>query len=187
MLDLLPDSSDDCAGTEEAPPAAPALVLEGGDPTASGSSAAAPIAVGPGDAGVPTESGAGHSGPRGAADCVVRFHGLGKIAYYARYSRFEATCEQHGCRLSKSPDASLAGRLAKGRPLGFMSLWLRRQDWFASKEEHLNVFSFAMLASMVDERVEAREFLRSLPEGPRMCEAERPRRHGEPIETADIP
>ena len=61
----------------------------------------------------------GQSDPRGVADIVVRMCGVGKISYYQRYSRYEATCEQHGCRLTigSRPSVSSGSPHGKGRPL----------------------------------------------------------------------
>ena len=100
----------------------------------------------------------GNAAARGQADVVVYLHGFGKISYYSRYRRYEAVCTLHGCRLTKSSDESGVGRAAKGRPLGFMALWLQQQASFTCKEEHHNVFAFAMLSTMMDERRAARIF-----------------------------
>jgi hypothetical protein len=117
----------------------------------------------------------------------VHLHGFGKISYYRRYRRYEAVCTLHGCRLTKSSDASAVGRPSKGRPLGFMALWLQKQAEFNAKEEHRNPFAFAMLATMMDERRAARAFLKSLPDGEELCGTERPKRLYETSEPEDMP
>ena len=68
-----------------------------------------------------------------------------------------------------------------------MVLWLKSQHMFASKEEHHNLFAFAMLAAMVPQRIEARAFLQTLPAGGQLLATERPPCPAEPDETDEIP
>ena len=105
--------------------------------------------------------------PRGGADVTVRLHGYGTISYYRRYDRFQGTCECHeGCKLSRSSHVAFqALRPARGRPVGFLTLWLLRCHQFTSKEEHHNGFAFALLASSMDERVDARAMIATVPRG----------------------
>ena len=105
--------------------------------------------------------------PRGPADVTVRLHGYGTITYYRRYDRFQATCECHeGCKLSRSSQVAFQPlRPARGRPVGFLALWLLRGRQFTSKDEHHNGFAFALLASAMEERVDARAMIATVPQG----------------------
>ena len=125
VYDLFADSSDgyDDSGCDDAAVAVASggdALPSGGAASSSGSAAAPPVPP------PPPVFGPGNAAARGQADVVVHLHGFGKISYYRRYRRYEAVCTLHGCRLTKSSDASAVGRPSKGRPLGFMALWLKK-------------------------------------------------------------
>ena len=128
--------------------------------------------------------------PRGVADVVVHMHGLGKISYYARYDRFEAKCDKHpACRLTRGPRPTRIDPLrpSRGRPVGFMALWLLQQVDYDEKEEHHNPFTLALLECCMEERRAARRHVQNLPNGPELCRCERAQRPGEPEEGRGLP
>jgi hypothetical protein len=125
----------------------------------------------------------------GKADAFFDFPPWGKISYYDRYSRFEATCHEahsghQACRLSKLsyPGANPA----QGRPVGLLAAWLKLSDvGVSSRYEHLNPFTMALATQEV--RLEARECVAGMPGGPELLSFERACRDGEPQEPEGLP
>lgn len=120
-------------------------------------------------------------GPRDQADaCLVMDSGT--IRFYRKHGRFQATCSRHPqCRLTRylGQETPANTRKGKGRPLGLMAAWL--QDTAPIDEiEHkspLNVMAISRMARMA-----ARDHLKTLEQGRRLLEFERPCGEGCPEE-----
>ena len=120
--------------------------------------------------------------PRGVAEVVVIFeHNLGKIAFYARSNKFEATCHREGhiaCRLTRScTGGEPPAKGGAGRPLGLLAAWLLFDAALASKEEHAN--PYVVLGCSKTVRQFARRKLRLLPNGAALETKERRKRDDE--------
>jgi hypothetical protein len=118
--------------------------------------------------------------------------GVGKLAFYSYASgrqEFYAICrkESHNCDGQKCrrvrSSAASAIRPYQGRPLGFLTCWLRNADLFESSEEHRDGNAWC---PDVHEREEARLWLHGVPEAAVLFMHERPLRIGEREESEDF-
>ena len=112
----------------------------------------------------------------------------GEIHFSFSGSYLRAHCWTHGdaCRRQRTVRASDAlGREGQGRPIGLLMSWLRRANTVASADEHV-----AMRAASFSqhERMEARAYFYSLPNGQAWAEEhERRRRSRETDEPRSVP
>jgi hypothetical protein len=181
------DAPASCAS----PPSIFQEAMDAGGSSASGANAPNPCAPQPVDGSLLVEVPVHKT--YGRADNVVHVEPFGKISFYKRYNRFEAVCfEKHSghrnCRLTKGCFASKdLSNKAMGRPLGLMVAWLTNKLKFASQSEHIKTYAMATLDR--EQRLEGREYLRSLPGGIELLACERPLRsdEGEPDEPINIP
>ena len=124
---------------------------------------------------------------RGKADAEVRVDG-GRIAYYARYKVFEATCERHKrCRVDRvSCRSSNADRPGQGRPLGLLAAWLaiHHSIHVSDAFEHLHPFIIAGISR--EQREAGRARVTAAVAGPQVLAKEGPKRIGEPDEPEAI-
>ncbi len=70
----------------------------------------------------------------------------------------------------------------QGRPVGFLAAWLLKGSECVSLEEHRGELTPLTLVFSQYERLEAREYLMTLPNGDTLVSFERPLRDGEPSE-----
>jgi hypothetical protein len=113
---------------------------------------------------------AGLARTRGKAKCKVDFAG-GILAYYDYNGMFQATCGNpfHGsCVLSRK---STRGSHMRGRPCGFLALWLSMAPMAETKEEHWALLDEA--AADHANRRASREILATMPEGASLLSCER--------------
>jgi hypothetical protein len=127
-------------------------------------------------------------GQVGKADVTVDIPGFGKISFYQRYQRFQATCcaVEHGasCKLTRTQNRSIA-KPAQGRPLGLMVSWLRELGPLVDcKADHRS----ELLMTGLDRATRRghRHFLRTLPNGVEL-ESREIRHPGEDSEPEDMP
>ena len=128
----------------------------------------------------------------GKARCTVSVGENHSISYYDATSdstaRFEATCRdpnhkdaagRYTCRLTRHiTEESLQN--ASSRPLGLLMAWLLIHHLFPNKQKHTD--KVIIKALLYEERLEGREQLRLLPNGPYMLSLERNRLPSEPSE-----
>jgi len=126
-------------------------------------------------------------GPASRATVMVRVGDFGTISFYEHNRRFHARCKGHGCTLQRSNKPSAVGAAAKGRPLGLLLLWLQRSGNYHNKHDHHNPFSIMLCSFLRAERMAAREYLATLPNGVALLECERPKRPDEPDEPEGFP
>ena len=129
--------------------------------------------------------------PREKAVCTVAI-GNHSISYFAATkhstARFEATCKHPGhlpknrCRLTRHIHDNMMDPNA-GRPLGLLVAWLLCANNFNDLEEHECPFLIKCL--LRSERIKAREWLKTLPNGLKLLSFERKQRDGEPEEPLD--
>ena len=116
----------------------------------------------------------GHA--RGVADVVFEMP-QGRISFYDRYKRFEATCYKHElCRLTRQANEN-PNHAAQGRPLGLLWAWLNMSEDLNDVSEHINVWVLMLLD--YERRLAARLELRTFPNAEALFDAERPAREGE--------
>ena len=68
-----------------------------------------------------------------------------------------------------------------------MMLWLLRCNEYFNRYDHKNQFNMMLCAVMRQERIDAREYLSTLPFGPELLSKERPQRTDEPEEPHGMP
>lgn len=112
---------------------------------------------------------------RDVADVVVPL-AHGHISFYAKGSRFQATCTQVGhvrCRLTRTGNTS-DRRAAQGRPVGLMCAWLGH---LCAPTDHRNTFLVKSFGH--DARREARHVARAMAGSSALEACERARRPDE--------
>ena len=114
----------------------------------------------------------------------------GIFAWYKKAKRLQATCfcqNAETCRLTRGAGEGVDPDY--GRPVGFAAQWLLhwRPPHCNGKCEHVNPYFYALIAGQLEERKAAREYIRSLPNGPLLLSKERKQRDGEPEEPLNPP
>jgi hypothetical protein len=131
---------------------------------------------------------------RVAALTSVRFGANNcSISFYASDNRFEAVCRNVNhlpmgkCRLTRTLPLHDDGVSAKGRMLGLMMAWLILGDCddVGNKADHTN--PFLIIGIGYEDRVHARDFLKTLAGAEDLLACERPLRDGESEEPVDQP
>eukprot|EP00971_Amphidinium_carterae_P351002 6491847-Amphidinium_carterae.3 len=123
---------------------------------------------------------------RGLAAGTVTFR-TGILAYYKSTQNFQAKCTIHQrCVLTRVGQSCkrFALNSGKGRPIGFMSAWLKNADKYASKEEHLCLVALAALDKA--SRDEGRSAVQAEPDGFVLEGFERALAEGEAVEPESV-
>ncbi|CAE7487841.1 unnamed protein product [Symbiodinium sp. KB8] len=112
---------------------------------------------------------------------------LGTIAWNPRSESFLARCnfENHeGCRRVRTCKPSTrSGQAGQGRPLGFLSAWLRDGAHFTDSHSHIHE---SRRPNRLRHRSDARAFFKTLPGAAAFLARERPRRPGEDSEPEEF-